>query len=340
MADRPVVLMLTGMDQAGMRLLNEAVEIRTVSPTDLVALEKEIREIDGLILRTAGKIDGQVLDWAHRLRVVGRHGVGFDHIDIPAATRHGVQVVYTPGANTQSVCEHVVAMMIGLSKHFPKMMRELVAGNYHARTSMRGREIAGKTLGIVGFGRIGRRLAEIAHLGFEMKIIYHDLVPAPQDVELRSSARRVAFDELLETADYISMHVPLDESTRRMMNRQALTRVQQGCILINTSRGPVVDEEAVADALDSGVLWGYGGDVFDVEPPPPDHPLIGRPDVMLTPHSAAQTDEGLLNMATGVARDVLAVLTGHVPENPVNDPIEVERARRDLGLDPLYRSML
>ena len=134
---------------------------------------------------------------------------------------------------------------------------------------MRGREIAGKTLGIVGFGRIGRRLGEIAHQGFGMKVVYHDIVAAPETVELRASARRVAFDELLETADYISMHVPLDQSTRKMMNRKALARVQHGCILINTSRGPVVEEEAVADALDSGLLWGYGGDVFDVEPPPP-----------------------------------------------------------------------
>jgi phosphoglycerate dehydrogenase-like enzyme len=340
MAERPIVHMLTGMDQSGMRLLEEAAEIRTTSPTDLEALEKAIRDADGLILRTAGKIDGQVLDWGKRLRVVGRHGVGFDHIDVPAATERGVQVVYTPGANTQSVCEHVFAMMIGLSKHFPKMMHELVAGNYHARTSMRGREIAGKTLGIVGFGRIGRRLGEIAHLGFGMKILYHDVIPAPEEVELRAAARRVAFDELLATADYISFHVPLDKTTRRMMDRQALARVKEGCILINTSRGPVVDEEAVADALDSGVLWGYGGDVFDVEPPPPGHPLIGRPDVMLTPHSAAQTEESLKNMASGVARDVLAVLAGHTPENPVNDPIEVERARRELGLAPLFRSML
>jgi phosphoglycerate dehydrogenase-like enzyme len=320
MAERPIVLMLTGMDQSGMRLLEEAAEIRTTSPTDLEALEKAIRDADGLILRTAGKIDGQVLDWGKTLRVVGRHGVGFDHIDVPAATARGVQVVYTPGANTQSVCEHVFAMMIGLSKHFPAMMRELVAGNYHARTSMRGREIA--------------------HLGFGMKILYHDVIPAPEEVELRAAARRVAFEELLATADYISFHVPLDSTTRRMMNRQALAQVKQGCILINTSRGPVLDEEAVADALDSGVLWGYGGDVFDVEPPPADHPLIGRPDVMLTPHSAAQTEESLKNMATGVARDVLAVLAGRTPENPVNDPIEVERARRDLGLAPLYQSML
>jgi len=340
MSTRPIVLMLSTMAEAGTRLLDEAAEIRMAAPTDLQALEKAIQDADGLIIRTAGKIDGPILDWANRLKVVGRHGVGFDHIDIPAATKRGVQVVYTPGANTQSVCEHAFAMMIGLSKHFPKMMSELAAGNYHARTSMRGREIAGKTLGIVGFGRIGRRVGETAHLGFGMRVLYHDIVPAPEEIELRAGAQRVGFDELLQASDYVTLHLPLDASTRKMINRQSLARMRDGCILINTCRGPVVDEDAVADALDSGLLWGYGADVYDQEPPPPDHPLIGRPDVMLTPHCAAQTEEGLRNMATMVAQDVLAVLSGQLPQHPVNDPIEVERARWERGLESLYKSML
>jgi len=340
MPTRPIILMLSTMAESGMRLLNEAADVRMAEPTDFKALEKAIQEVDGLIIRTAGKIDGPILDWAKRLKVVGRHGVGFDHIDISAATERGVQVVYTPGANTQSVCEHVFAMMIGLSKHFPKMMSELVAGNYHARTSMRGREIAGKTLGIIGFGRIGRRVGETAHLGFGMRVLYHDIVPAPEEVELRAGAQRVGFDELLQASDYVSLHLPLDSSTRKIINRQALARFQRGCILINTCRGPVVDEDAVADALDGGLLWGYGADVYDQEPPPPDHPLIGRPDVMLTPHSAAQTEEGLRNMATMVAQDILAVISGQIPQNPVNDPVEVERARREKGLVPLYPSIL
>lgn len=340
MSSKPIVLMLSNMAEPGMRLLSEAAETRMVKATDLEAIEKAIVDADGLIIRTAGKIDGPTLDWGKRLKVVGRHGVGFDHIDIVAATERGVQVVYTPGANTQSVCEHVFAMMIGLSKHFPRMMGALVAGNYDARTSMRGREIAGKTLGIVGFGRIGRRVGQTAHAGFGMKVLYHDIVPAPEEIELRAGAKRVGFEELLGSSDYISLHLPLDDVTRRMMNRQALSKIQRGCILINTCRGPVVDEAAVADALDSGLLWGYGADVYDQEPPPPDHPLIGRPDVMLTPHSAAQTEEGLRNMATMVAHDVLAVVSGRVPQNPVNDPIEVERARAARGLEPLYQSML
>lgn len=337
MSDRPIVLMLTSMDEAGLRIVGEAAELRMVDPKDRAAVEAAAKDADAIITRTAGKVDAQVLDWGPKLRVVGRHGVGFDHIDIPAATARGIQVVYTPGANTQDVVEHVVAMMIGLSKHFPIMMKELEAGNYAARTSMKGREIQGRTLGIVGFGRIGKRLGETCRLAFGMRVLYHDVVQAPEDAELRAGAVRVGYEELLRQSDYVSLHVPLDASTRRMMDRAALAHVNEGCILINTCRGPVVDEEAVADALDARLLWGYGADVFDVEPPPPDHPLIGRRDVMLTPHSAAQTEEGLRNMATMVARDVVNVLSGRRPDNPVNDPIEVERIRAELGKASLYR---
>jgi len=263
--------------------------------------------------------------------------VGYDQIDVEAATTRGIQVVYTPGANTQSVSEHVFALMIGLSKHFPRMMSELARGNYPARTSWTGREIAGKTLGIIGFGRIGRRVGEIAHLGFGMKVLYHDIVAAPEEVELRAGARRVSLRVLLESSDYVTLHVPLDAGTRGMIDRSSLALTGPHTILINTSRGPVVDELAVAEALAASRLWGYGADVFAEEPPPSDHPLIGRPDVMLTPHSAAQTEEGLRNMATMVAQDVVSVLQGAPPQYPVNDPFQVEHVRQRLGLDRLYR---
>ena len=131
--------------------------------------------------------------------------------------------------------------------------------------------------------------------------------------------------------------MPLDASTRGMIDSAALARMRPQAILINTSRGPVVDEHAVARALDSGLIWGFGADVFAEEPPPPDHPLIGRPDVMLTPHSAAQTEEGLRNMATMVAQDVVSVLQGAPPQYPVNDPFQVEHVRRNRGLPALYR---
>lgn len=287
MKHRPIILSLTSMHEAGLCILRESTELRMASSLDPTTLQREVIGAEGLIIRTGGVIDAALLDRGDQLRVVGRHGVGYDQIDVDAATARGIQVVYTPGANTQSVAEHVFALMIGLSRHFPRMMAGLAAGNYHVRTSMTGREIAGKSLGIIGFGRIGRRVAEIAHLGFGMKVLYHDIVAAPDHVEQLSDARRVELKEVLESCEYVTLHVPLDASTRGMINRASLALMRTDAILINTCRGPVVDESAVAEALDAHRLWGYGADVFTVEPPPSGHPLIGRSDVMLTPHHGA-----------------------------------------------------
>ncbi|MDR3636177.1 MAG: hydroxyacid dehydrogenase [Isosphaeraceae bacterium] len=330
MSRRPVILSLTKMHEAGMRLLREAGELRMASATDPATLQREVLGADALIIRTGGIVDAALLDCGRDLKVVGRHGVGYDQIDIAAATERGIQVVYTPGANTESVVQHVLAMMIGLSKHFPLMSAALAAGNYHFRTSIVGRELTNRSLGIIGFGRIGRRVGEVAHQAFGMKVAYHDIVPAPPEIEARAGARRTTFEDVLATSEYVTLHVPLDASTHHMIDRAAIARMRPDAILINACRGPVTVEAAVAEALDAGRLFGYGADVFEVEPPPADHPLIGRTNrnLMLTPHSAAQTEEGLRNMAEGVALDVLGVLSGEPPRNPVNDPALVKRNRK------------
>ena len=335
MSRRPIILSLTSMHESGLRMLREASELRMASATDPDTLRREVVDADALIVRTGGDIDAALMDCGARLKVVGRHGVGYDQIDIPAATERGIQVLYTPGANTESVCEHVFAMLIGLSRHFPQMTAALAAGNYHFRTKLTGRDLLGRTLGIVGFGRIGRRVGEVAKAAFGMKVLYHDIVAAPPEVEERAGAQRVSFEQVLRESEYLTLHVPLDETTRAMIDRPALAQMRTDAILINACRGPVVVEHAVAEALDAGRLWGYGADVFEVEPPPPGHPLIGRPDVILTPHSAAQTVEGLSNMASGIATDVLGVLRGDAPLNPVNDPAVVIANRRRLGLPPV-----
>ena len=189
----PIVLLVHKMHESGIRLLRESGEVRFASGSDPQTLEREVVGRKPSSSGPGASSTVRCLIAASDLKVVGRHGVGYDQIDVDAATERGIQVVYTPGANTQSVSEHVFALMIGLSKHFPPMMAELARGNYHARTSLTGREIAGKTLGIIGFGRIGRRVGEIAHLGFGMKVLYHDIVPAPEEVELRAGAHRLAF---------------------------------------------------------------------------------------------------------------------------------------------------
>ena len=332
---RPILLTLTGMHECGMDLLRRAGELRYATSLEPEILHREIAEADALVIRTAGTIDAALMDHAPRLRVIGRHGVGYDQVDVPAATARGIQVVYTPGANTQSVAEHALAFMIGLSKHFPQQGRALLEGRYNDRTKHVGRDLVGRTIGIIGFGRIGRRLGEIVHAAFRMRVLYNDIVAAPPDIEVRAGARRVGLEELLRESEYVTLHVPLDDSTRRLINPQTLALMRPDAILINTCRGPVVDEPAVAAALDAGKLWGYGADVFTVEPPEAEHPIIGRGDVMLTPHSAAQATESLQNMARGVAEDVIGVLGGREPLNPVNDPQAVAEARRRLGKPPL-----
>lgn len=325
---RPVVLSLTTMHEAGLGLLRERTELRMASSLEPEVLRREIADADGLVLRTAGRVDADLMDHAPRLRVVGRHGVGFDHVDIRAATERGVQVVYTPGANTEAVCEHTIAFMIGTSKHFPRMHAAVREMRHNDRTSLMGRDIYGRTLGIVGFGRIGRRVGEAAFKAFGMRVLYNDIVAPPPEAEAAAGARRVSFEELLAESEYVSLHVPLDDSTRHMIRRETLALMRPDAILINTCRGAVVREADVAEALDAKKILGYAADVYEVEPPPADHPLIHRPDVMLTPHSAAQTIESLIHMARWMAEDVIRVLNGERPKHPVNDPDEVAENRR------------
>jgi D-3-phosphoglycerate dehydrogenase len=336
-SQRPVILSMTNMFDVGLNLLREAGELRMATSLEPEVLRREVVDADGLIIRTGGFVDAPLMDAGQRLKVVGRHGVGYDAIDIAAATERGIQVIYTPGANTQSVAEHVFAMMIGVSKHFTRMTRAVEALDYHARAKYVGRDLRGRTLGIIGFGRIGRRVGVMAHRGFEMNVLYNDIVAAPEEVERAAGATRVSFEEILRRSEYVTLHVPLDASTRGMINHEALAKIRPDAILVNAARGPIVVEWAVVEALDAGKLWGYAADVFEREPDLSGNPLIGRDDVLLTPHSAAQTDEGLTNMARGVAEDVLAVLRGERPANPVNDPEAVEASRRRLGLAPLYR---
>ena len=333
MPDRPIILSLTKMAESGLDTLRSAGELRFATSLDPGILHREIAAADALVIRTAGTIDAALMDAAPRLRVIGRHGVGYDQVDVPAATARGIQVVYTPGANTEAVAEHALAFMIGLSKQFPLHMTSLTSGRYDDRTKYVGRDLTGRRIGIIGFGRIGKRVGELARVGFGMEVLYCDIIAPPPEAEAKAGARRVGLDELLLASEYVTLHVPLDDSTRRMIDRAALAKMRPDAILINTCRGPVVDEAAVAEALDSRLLFGYGADVYDIEPPPADHPLISRVgrNVMLTPHSAAQTVESLRNMADGVAEDVAGVLAGRPPLNPVNDPTEVADVRRRLG---------
>ena len=238
MADRPIIFSTTTMRESGLATLRAAGELRMASLLDPSVLYREIADADALVVRTAGYYDGPLMDQAPRLRVIGRHGVGYDQIDVVAATERGIQVVYTPGANTQSVVEHVFAMLIALSKQFPAQTRALVEGRYNDRTRLVGRDIAGKTLGIVGLGRIGKRVGAVARLAFGMTVLYCDVEDFPADVRRAAGdAEATTFDDLLARSDHVTLHVPLDASTRRMIDRSALDRIKPGAGLRRGGRG-------------------------------------------------------------------------------------------------------
>ena len=291
-----------------LRAVGQVVEL---DRPDEATLLSAVRDADAVVVRTYTRITKQVIEAAPRLRVIGRGGVGVDNIDIEAAKERGIVVVYTPAAATDAVADLAVGLMISV-------LRKINAGDqfirqgrfFDARESSVSREMSGLTLGIVGMGRIGRAVARRCHLGFNMRVVYNDIVDPGW---LETAVTPVPLMELLSEADVVSLHVPLTDATRGMINAASLARCKRNAILINTARGQVVDSDALASALFRGELGGAGLDVTDPEPLPVDHPLLALPQVVVTPHIGARTVVGLARM-NAVVEDVVRVLRGKPAE--------------------------
>ncbi|MBI4530391.1 MAG: hydroxyacid dehydrogenase, partial [Candidatus Latescibacteria bacterium] len=277
-----------------------------------------VEDADGLIARAVGQIDADMMDRAPRLRVIGRHGVGVDNVDVEAATERGIYVVNTPLANAYTVAEHTVGVLLCLSRRIFEADRAVRQGEWAFRNYGMGHELCGKRLGIIGFGKIGRHLAGICRLGFGMEIVYYDQLRFP-DEEQRLGVSWASLDELLSTSDVISIHMPLSPATHHLIGQRELSLVKQSVFFLNASRGSVVDGEALVDALTSKRIAGAGLDVFEVEPLPPHHPLMTLEHVILTPHIAGHSRESAVKLAM-VAADVIRVLNSEEPEFPVNRP--------------------
>jgi D-3-phosphoglycerate dehydrogenase len=315
----PVVLLYEPIHDDAIRLLRGKCEVRFAVSLDEDALIENVSEVDAIIIRANGKVSRKLMEHAPRLKVIARHGVGVEAIDRQAAAERGIWVVNTPDANVESVAEQCLGMMIVLAKRMLLSDRALRAGDWDARYRLIGAELQGKTLGIVGLGRIGQRVASLCHTALQMPILYYDVACYPE-VEVALSARQVSLDELLAASDVVSVHVPFLPTTRGLINEAALRRMKPSAYLINTSRGVVVEPAALAQALQEGWIAGAGLDVFDPEPLPPDSPLLEFDNVVVTPHMASHTSEALLRMAM-VVKDVLRVLEGHTPQYPVPLPI-------------------
>lgn len=313
---RPKVLIYEQIHQKGIDYLSQYADIIWASGYDEETICREVAEASGIIIRANGAATARVMDSAPNLKVIGRHGVGVDNIDVDSATKRGIYVVNTPGVNTEAVAEHAVGMMIALSKRIVEADCAMRDGHWNFRYEGFGQEMLGQTLGIVGLGRIGYRVAKICRDGFGMKIIYCDEIGDPEK-ERKLSAQKVLLDELLQEADYVSLHVPAMPSTFHLINADNIGLMKKSAFLINTSRGNVVDGEALCSALKDGHIRGAGLDVFEEEPLPENSDFLKLPNVILTPHMASHTEEAMIAMSM-VVKDVVRVIRGENPEHPVN----------------------
>ncbi len=312
------VLVSDDLSPEAVRILKEAgLEVDVKTGLDAATLEGIVGEYDALAVRSATKVTARLLEKANRLRVIGRAGVGVDNVDLDAATRRGIVVMNTPGGSAVTVAELALGMILSLYRHLPSATASVKAGKWEKK-KFGGREIAGKTLGVVGIGNIGSVLVERA-IAMRMRVIAHDPFITPE-AAARLGASLVDIDTLWREADVVSLHVPLSEHTRHLVNASTLAKMKRGAILVNCARGGVVDERALAEAIASGHIGGAALDVFEKEPPAADHPLLRLDDFVCTPHIGASTEEAQTAVAVAIAEQLAAFLRHGVVKNAVNVP--------------------
>ncbi len=312
------ILLYEDMHETGKALLKEKAEILFANSLEEASLIKEVKEVDGIIIRANGKVTRKMMESAPKLKVIGRHGVGVENIDLEAATEKGIWVVNTPDANDISVAEHFFGLALILSKMLKKADIALREGRFEARYQYIGNELHGKTLGILGFGRIGRAVGRIGYKGFDMKVLYYDAVRY-EEREKELKARKVSLEEVLSQSDYISINLPMLPETKGILGKREFGMMKPSAFILNLARGPIWDEKALCQVLKEGKIAGAASDVYEVEPATKDHPLLQLGNFVGTPHMAAHTEEALRRMSM-VAEDVIRVLEGKAPVHPVNQP--------------------
>lgn len=292
----------------GISMLDKIAEIYIADHPDPNHYLDEMQQADALIVRIA-TCDRHAIEHSPNLKVIGRTGVGYDSVDVAAATERGIPVVITPGANNRSVAEHAVAMMFALSKNLIEAQQEMCRGNWEIRGAKKAFELEGKTVGILGLGAIGRETAKICS-ACGMKVAAYDPFLSKEQVEDYGAVYYEDYEELLRISDIVSVHVPLTEATRNMIAKKQLSEMKKTALLINCSRGGIINEQELVEALKDGVIAGAGTDVFVNEPPKPDDPLLNCPNLIVSPHSAAQTREAVIKMAQMCVKGCLAVAEG------------------------------
>jgi len=286
------------------------IDLVTVADGDQAAFDTHIKDAEAVLLSTAYKMSADVIAGAQNLKVISRTGVGVDNVDVAAATERGILVLNTPQANSISVAEHTVALIVAISKQLLMYDSELRAGNFKVRRSGKTTDIEGKTLGLIGCGRIGRFAAEKCKAAFGMDIIGYD----PYIESLDGITLFKDIEDVFKKADYISLHIPLTSETKGLVGEKMLSLMKPTAFLINTARGGIIDEHALADKLRNDEIAGAALDVLESEPPQADNPLLGLKNVILTPHSAALTKECSARVAFEATRGISDYLKGDQPE--------------------------
>lgn len=314
----PKVLVSDKLSPQGLAVLQAAPSVLSVDVRvglDPAALLQIVPEYDGLVIRSATKVTPAVLAAASRLKVVGRAGIGVDNVDLAAASARGVRVMNTPDGNVVTTAEHALALMFAVARKIPQASASMRAGAWE-KTKFQGRELFGKTIGIIGLGNIGRIVADRAR-GLRMPVIATDPWVTPRKGQ-ELGVEMVDLDTLLATADVVTLHVPAVDWTKGILSAANVAKLKKGAILINAARGGLVDERAVAEAVRSGQLYGAAFDVFAEEPLAKDSPLLGVDNIVLTPHLGASTDEAQDIVAVMVAEQVVEYFRTGKARNVVN----------------------
>jgi D-3-phosphoglycerate dehydrogenase / 2-oxoglutarate reductase len=324
------VLVVEPFHEDGMRLLRARpdLEIEVIEEPSETEIAAAIAEAEGITLRTA-RLPARLIDRAPRLRVVCRHGVGYDNVDLAALTARGIPLTITADANAVPVAEQTLYLMLALANQGPLCDRETRRGQWAGlRRSLQRFELEGKRLLIIGFGRIGREVAVRAE-AFGMQVVVFDPYVDPQVIGRAGHGHVADFRTVLPETDVLTVHVPMTRETRGMIDAPELAALPERAIVINTARGGIIGEAALIEALRAGRLAGAGLDVFEAEPPAPDNPLFALPNVVLSPHAAGVSRESAVRMAVSVARSVIEGIDGHL------DPLVV--VNREVLRSPVPR---
>lgn len=305
------VIAADNVDKAAIELLTSEANINLIASGSLSRdqLIQALPEADALVIRSATTADADLLEHAPKLKVIARAGVGVDNVDLNAATAKGIVVMNTPDGNTISTAEFTFGLMLALARHIPTSYQDLKEGRWE-RKAFTGIELRGRTLGIVGFGRIGRAVAKRA-LAFEMNVMTYDPY-IPADVAQDFGVTLVDLDTLYRESDFITLHSVITDETRAMINAESIAKMKKGVRIVNAARGGLINDDDLAEGIKSGKVAGAALDVYQIEPPPGDNALIGLPGVLHTPHLAASTSDAQINVGIDAARLVIdALLNKH-----------------------------